>query len=192
MKRKNSTVSSYNFISYYFHAKAKGKQLWNKTKFKLIGQGKNKFANDHGGMIIKLRAAIFERIRNVQIQALQVVFSSLLSLAFSCVFHLWFKRYQQQVVYDDVTHDSVTCSLTLRHVVTSYYWKSLCKMPSALEYFLFSEIWTNKNNRIAGKLMNIKKILLFVNFWGIFQETNKNFNPKFTAKTRSPNKKNLN
>ena len=71
-KRKKSTVSSYNLISNHFHAKLQGKQL----------------TNGHGGMIIQFRAAIFERIRNVQIQALQTVFICLLSLPFLCVFHL--------------------------------------------------------------------------------------------------------
>ena len=49
-------------------------------------------------MIIQLRTAIFERIRNVLIQALQTVFICLLSLPFLCVFHLWFKRYQHNIV----------------------------------------------------------------------------------------------
>ena len=56
--------------------------------------------------------------------------------------------------------------------VTSVYWKSLCKMPSALfllEHFSFIELWTKFFNRIAGKLMNIKKIKLFdlTNTWHI-------------------------
>ena len=38
--------------------------------------------NGHGGMTIQLRAAIFKRIRNVQIQALQTVFICLLSFLF--------------------------------------------------------------------------------------------------------------
>ena len=45
----------------------KGKQLWNKAKFKLIRKRKNKLTNGQGEMIIQLWAAIFERIRNVQI-----------------------------------------------------------------------------------------------------------------------------
>ena len=48
----------------------------------------NLVTNGHGGMIILLRAAIFERIRNVQIQALRTVFICLLSLPFLYVFHL--------------------------------------------------------------------------------------------------------
>ena len=36
---------------------------------------------------------------------------------FLCVFHLLFKCYRRHVVYHDVTRDSATCSLTLRHHV---------------------------------------------------------------------------
>ena len=128
-------------ISNHFHAKLKRKQLWNKAKFKLIRKSKNKLTNGHGGMIIQLRADIFERIQNVQIQALEPVFLFsffffffFLSLPFLCVFHLWIKRYRRHFAYNDVMRDSVTCSLTL------CYWKSLCKMPSALfplEHFSF-------------------------------------------------------
>ena len=66
---KKSTVNSYNLISNHCHAKLKGKQLRNEAKFKFIRKHKNKLTNGHGGMI-KHRAAIFERIRNVQIHAL--------------------------------------------------------------------------------------------------------------------------
>ena len=65
--KKKSTVSSYNLISDHFHAKLKGKQLRNEAKFKLIRKRKNKLTNGHGGKIIQLRAAIFKRVRNVQI-----------------------------------------------------------------------------------------------------------------------------
>ena len=46
------------------------------------------FTNGHGRVIIQLRAAIFERIRNAQIKAVQTVSISLLSATFSCVLHL--------------------------------------------------------------------------------------------------------
>ena len=49
-------------------------------------------------MVIQLWAAIFERIRNVQIKPHQNVFISLLSVTFSCVLHLWFKRYWRHIV----------------------------------------------------------------------------------------------
>ena len=39
----------------------------------------------YGGVIIPLRAAIFERIRNAQIKAVQTVSISLLSVTFSCL-----------------------------------------------------------------------------------------------------------
>ena len=86
MKRRKSTINSYNLISNHFHAKRNGKQLCNKAKFKLIQMRKNKLTNGQGEMIIKLRAAIFEIIRNVRIPALQIVFNCLLSLPFLCVF----------------------------------------------------------------------------------------------------------
>ena len=63
---KKSTVVSYNLISYHFHTKFKDKQPENKTNFKLNRKRKNKLTNGHGGVIIQLRAAIFERIRNAQ------------------------------------------------------------------------------------------------------------------------------
>ena len=87
-EKKKSTVNSNNLISNHFHAKLKGKQLRNEAKFKFIRKRKNKLTNGHGGMIIQLRVAIFERIRNVQIQALQTVFICFLSLPFLCVFYL--------------------------------------------------------------------------------------------------------
>ena len=86
VKRKKSTVNSYNLISNHFHAKLKGKQLWNKAKFKLIRKRKNKLTNGQVRRIIQLRAAIFKRIRNVQMQALQTVFICLLSLPFYAFF----------------------------------------------------------------------------------------------------------
>ena len=52
MKRNKSFVSSYNLISNHFQAKLKGKQLWNKAKFKLARKRKNKLTNGQGGMII--------------------------------------------------------------------------------------------------------------------------------------------
>ena len=58
----------------------------NSFEIKLIGERKNKLTNGHGGMIIQLRAAIFERIQNVQIQALQTVFISLLSIFMFFIF----------------------------------------------------------------------------------------------------------
>ena len=70
---KKSTANSYNLISCYFLAKSKGKQLWNKTKFKLIPKLKNKLTNGHGGMIIQLRAVIFEKIRNELLLPLKII-----------------------------------------------------------------------------------------------------------------------
>ena len=122
-KRKQSAVSSYNLISNHFHANIKGKQLRNEAKFKLIRKRKNKHTSGHDRMIIQLRAAIFERIRNVQMQALQTVFICLLPLPFLCVFHFLFKPYRRHDVYNDLTRDSVTCSLTLRHVTDYRYVK---------------------------------------------------------------------
>ena len=59
-----------------------------KTKFELKRKRKNKLTNGHGGVIIQLRAAIFERIRNAQIKTVQTVSISLLSATFSCVHRL--------------------------------------------------------------------------------------------------------
>ena len=71
--KKTSTVNSYNLISYHFHTKSKGKEPQTKTKFKLNRKHKNKLTNGHGGVIIQLRAAIFERIWNAQIKAVETV-----------------------------------------------------------------------------------------------------------------------
>ena len=158
---KKSTVNSYNLISNHFHIKLKEKQLRNAAKFKFIRKRKNKLTNGHGGMIIQLRAAIFERIRNVQIRILQTVFMCLLSLPFLCVFHLWYKRYRRHVVYNDVTRDSVTCSLTLRHVTENRYVTCPVHFFGWNIFHLLSYEQNLLTNRIAGKLMNIKKIKLF-------------------------------
>ena len=108
-KRKTSTASSYNLILYHFHTKS----MWTYfseggTKVYINGPGhmtkmaampiyvknfcqiEQKVAriNGHGGVIIQLRSAIFERIRNAQIKAVQTVSISLLSAVFSCVFHI--------------------------------------------------------------------------------------------------------
>ena len=65
--------------------------LRDEAKFKLTRQRKNKLINGHGGMIIQLRAAIFERIWNVQIQALRNDFICLLSLPF-CAFFIFHSK----------------------------------------------------------------------------------------------------
>ena len=121
--KKKSTVNSYNLISYHFHTTSEGKQPQNKTKFKLNRKHKNKLTNGHGGVIIQLRAAIFDRIRNAKIKAVQTVSISLLSAMFSCILRLWFKRCCCDVVYNDVTRDSIACSLTLRHVTENRHVK---------------------------------------------------------------------
>ena len=56
--------------------------LYDKTKFKLNRKRKNKLTNGNGGVIIQLRAAIFERIRNAQINAVQIVSIFLVSDVF--------------------------------------------------------------------------------------------------------------
>ena len=131
---------------------------------------KNKLTNGHREMIIQLRAAIFERIRNVQLKALQSVFISFLSVGFSCVLNLWFKRYRRHIVYNDVMHDSVMCSLKLCHVTENRYGKCSVHL---FRWNIFHSLWYEQNlltNRIAGKQMNIKKIKLF---WD--NNDNKNF-----------------
>ena len=54
-----------------------------------------------GMIIIQLQDAMFEGIRNIQIQGLQTVL---------------FKHYRRRVVYNDVTRHYVTRYLTLSHV----------------------------------------------------------------------------
>ena len=154
MKRNKSTVNSYSLISYHFHAKSKGKQLWNKTKFKLIWKHKNKLNNSHGRMIIQLGAAIFERIRNVQIQDLQTVLISLKPVAFSCVLHL------QTLL--------TSCCLQGRNVRFCNTLFDVCHgTENRPEHFfswnIFYSLKYKQNfltNRIAGKQMNIKEIKL--------------------------------
>ena len=66
------------------------------------------------------------------------------------------------VVYNDVTRDSIACYLTLRHVTENRY----VKYP--VQYFRLNifHSWRYESNvltnRIAGKRMNIKKIKLFI------------------------------
>ena len=135
-------------ISNHFDAKLKDKQLRNEVKFKLIRKRKNKLTNSQGWMIIQLRAAIFERIQNVQIQALQPVSIRLLSLSFYKCMH--FSSLIQTL--------PMSCCLQWRNArfcnmlfdVMSCYWKSLSKMPSALfglEHFSFIELWTKPFNQ---------------------------------------------
>ena len=116
---------------------------------------KNKLTNGHGGSwrseVIQLRAAIFERIRNAQIKAVQTVSISLLSATFSCVLRLWFKCCCCDVVYNDITRDSIACSLTLRHVTITN--------TSVHNSWRYESIALT--NKIAGKRMNIEKIKLY-------------------------------
>ena len=115
-------------------------------------------------MIIQLRAAIFERIRNVQIKALQKMFLFVFyHYRFLCVFHLWFKRYRRHVVYNDVMRNSVTCYLTVRHITENHYVKCPLHFFGWKLFYLLSYEQNLLTNRIAGKLMNIKKIKLFHN-----------------------------
>ena len=101
----------------------------------------------------KNQQSILKRIRNAQIKVVQIVSISLLSATFSCVLHLWFKRCCCDVVYNEVTRDSIACSLTLRHVTENRY----VKYPVHNSWRYESVVLTN---RIAGKRMNIKKIKL--------------------------------
>ena len=105
-------------------------------------------------MIIQLQSAIFERTWNAQRKAVQTVSISLLSATFSCILQLWFKRCWCDAVYNDVTRDSIACSLTLWHVTENRY----VKYPVHNSWRYESIVLTN---RIAGKRMNIKKIKLF-------------------------------
>ena len=58
-----------------------------------------------------------------KIKAVQTVSISLLSVTFSCILRLWLKRCCCDVVYNDVTRDSIACSLTLCHVTENRYVK---------------------------------------------------------------------
>ena len=62
-KKKTTILSirAYNLISNHFHANFNGIKR-NRAKFKVIRNRKNKLTDRHGGMIIQLRSAIFERI----------------------------------------------------------------------------------------------------------------------------------
>ena len=155
-KRKKSTVNSYNLISNHFYAKLKGNQLRNEAKFKFIRKRKNKPTNGHGGWLFSselpsLKESEMSKYRHFK----------LLSWPFLCVFHIWFKRYRRRVVYNDVTRDSVTCSLTLHHVTENRYEKCPVHFFGWHIFHLLSYEQNRLTNRIAGKLMNIKKIKLF-------------------------------
>ena len=157
IKRNKSTVDSFNLISNHSYTNLRENMFEIKRNSNWPKKRKNKLTNGQGGTISQLWAAIFERIRNVQIQDFQTVFFCLLSLPFVWVFRLWFKRYRRHVVYNDVSRDSVTCSLTLRHVTEHSYWKWPVHFfrwnnfhSLSYEHFLSS--------RITGKLMNKRKI----------------------------------
>ena len=161
-KKINWQFLKYNFKSFFLQNlrensfEIKQNLNWSKS-------ARNKLANGHGGLIIQLRAAIFERIRNVQIQALQAVFICPLSLPFLCVRHLWLKCYRRQAVYNDVTRDSETCCLILHNVTGNRYLKYPVHFFCWIIFHSLSYEQNFSTNRIAGKLLNIKKIILFSN-----------------------------
>ena len=98
----------------------------------MIRKRKNKLTNGQVRRIIQLRAAIFERIRNVQMQALQTVFICFLSLPFDAFFIFDSKnRFRCHVVYNDVTRDSMLFRCAF--------------FP--LELFAFIELWTKTFNQ---------------------------------------------
>ena len=72
-----------------------------KTKIKLIRKCKNKRTNNNGGLIIHLRIATFERIRNIQIQALQ---------SFSLLFYQW--RLHAFFIFDSNATDVTLFTMT--------------------------------------------------------------------------------
>ena len=93
------------------------------------------------------------------------VFICLLSLPFYAFFFFFSsltQRYRRHVVYNDVTRDSVTCSLTLRHVSENRYVKCPVHFFGLNIFHLLSYEQNLLTNRIAGKLMNTKKIKLFI------------------------------
>ena len=118
-------------------------------------------SNGHGGMIIQLWAAIFKRIRNVQIPALQSLFISLLSVAFS------FMRSSSLIQTLPTSRclqwrNARFCNVFLD--VVSCYWNRCVKCTELFRRWIFFIHWCINNfltNRSAGKRMNIKKIQLF-------------------------------
>ena len=125
MKWKKSTVNSYDLISNHFHAKNKGKQLWNNAKFKLIQNHKNKLTNGHGGIIIQLADSLFnsdqpslEKSKMSKYRLLKFVF-------YHCCFNAFFifDSNATDVRLFTMTCNSVTCSLTLHHVTEYCYVK---------------------------------------------------------------------
>ena len=110
-------------------------------------------------MIIQLRAAIVERIRKVQIQALQTGFIYIRSLPFYAFF-IFDSNTTNVMLYNDVTRNSVTCFSTLRHVTENRYVKCIVRFFRWNIFYSLSYGQNVLTNRIAGKLMNIKKIKL--------------------------------
>ena len=82
-------------------------------------------------------------------------------LFYHCRFYWWFKRYLRHVVYNYIKHDSVTCSLTLRHVTENCYEKCPVHFFRLNIFHSLSYEQNCLTNRTEGKLMNIKKIKLF-------------------------------
>ena len=124
-RNEKNQLNFFNLISNHIHAKLKGNIFEMKRNLNSPDSARINLPTVMAEWLFNSELpAIFERIRNVQIQDIQTVFICLLSLPFLCVFHLWFKRYQRHVVYNDVTRDSVTFSLMLRHVTSNLYVKS--------------------------------------------------------------------
>ena len=166
--KKKSIVDSFNLISYYFHAKSKGKRIWNKSKLKLIWERKNKLTksslwNENSTSSSHLwknpkcqRTGSSNCFNFSSIIGVFMRFSSLTQMLPTSRCWQWRKARLCNVLFD----------------VTSYYRKSLCKMPIAL-FFSFIFRWNIFHSlryehkfltsRIAGNLMNIKKTKLFQN-----------------------------
>ena len=151
-KRKKSTVNSYNLISNQFHANLSENIFEIQRNLNWSESARIKHTNVHDGMIIQLQAAIFPKCPNV---------SS--SNCFYCRFYAFFifDSNDTDVVYNYVTRDFITCSLALRYVSENRY----VKCPAHFfRWNMFHSLSYEQNiltNKIAGKLVNIKKIKLF-------------------------------
>ena len=152
---KKSTVSSYNLIWNHFHTKLKGNSFEMKQNL-----------NSSESARINLPTVMAEWLFNSKLPSLKESEMSryrlfklicLLSLLFLCVIHLWVRRYWRHVVNNDATRNSVTWSLTLCHVTENGYVKCPVHFFGRNIFHLLSYEQNLLTNRIADKLMNIKK-----------------------------------
>ena len=147
IKRNKSTVDYFNLISNHSYTNLRENMFEIKRNSNWPKKRKNKLTNGQGGTISQLWAAIFERIRNVQIQDFQTVFFFFFFFFLSSVIAVCmrFPSLIQTLPSSRRLQWRIARFCNVLFDVTSCYWIFLLKMASALfllGQFSFIELWT--------------------------------------------------